>query len=93
MAEQSVEVQAIERCEWPGREGWSGRVVIDGGRDVLGVSRLDGSADWVVDSRFRGSLPVFVNGYGARYLRTDKIADADVVAQLEAIAGPPQVIA
>lgn len=53
-------------------EGWYAQVRA-GGID-LQVSRLDGESDWTIDAAFRGSFPIFANGYGARYLRTRQLA-------------------
>lgn len=88
MPQLTVTIDWAQRNEVPGRQGWQGAVLI-APNTTLYVSRLDGESAWTVDARMQGSLPVFVNGYGARYLRTDVIADADVIAQLEAIAGAP----
>lgn len=76
-----------ERNEQPGCEGWQGRVVLDGGRITLGVSRLDYEQHWTVDSKFQGSLPIYVNGYGSRCTRVDQISDPQIIAQLDKIAG------
>jgi hypothetical protein len=53
-------------------EGWSAELRVDG--IDLQVSRLDGEAAWTIDAAFRGSMPLFANGYGARYLRTKVLA-------------------
>lgn len=53
-------------------EGWYAEIVVDG--MTLQVSRLDGEEGWTIDSAWRGSLPIFANGYGARYLRTKALA-------------------
>lgn len=53
-------------------EGWSAEIRVDG--LDLQVSRLDGEAAWTIDAAFRGSFPIFANGYGARYLRTKVLA-------------------
>lgn len=38
-----------------------------------------------IDSAWRGSLPIFANGYGARYLRTRTLAP-DLATMLDAPA-------
>ena len=53
-------------------EGWSAELRVDG--IDLQVSRLDGEQTWTIDAAFRGSFPIFANGYGARYLRTKVLA-------------------
>lgn len=67
------------------RQGWFAEITT--GELTLQVSRLDGEDAWTVDAAFRGSLPLFANGYGARYLRTRTLVP-DVAADLDAaIAG------
>lgn len=69
------------------REGWYAevRITSDSGAPIdLQVSRLDGEDGWTADAAFRGSFPIFVNGYGARYLRTQRVA-ADIAAALDAL--------
>ena len=36
----------------------------------LAVSRLEGETSWTIDGAYKRGLPIFVNGYGARYLAT-----------------------
>ena len=62
-------------------EGWSAELRVDG--IDLQVSRLDGEQAWTIDAAFRGSMPIFANGYGARYLITKQLR-ADLAAILDA---------
>lgn len=55
-----------------GVDGWYAELDVDG--IALQVSRLDGEQAWTIDAAFRGSMPLFANGYGARYLRTKVLA-------------------
>lgn len=51
------------------------------------VSRLEGEMDWTVDASWGpGSFPHWCHGFGARYLLTKVIADAGLVAELDAKA-------
>jgi hypothetical protein len=61
-----------------------GAIVECGGR-CLHVSRLDGENTWTVDAaiRLEDGFPLFVNGFGARYLRTSRIADPQIIAVLD----------
>src|SRR5574343_123417 len=61
-------------------EGWSAEIRGDG--IDLQVSRLDGEQAWTIDAAFRGSFPLFANGYGARYLRTRTLVP-DVAEELD----------
>jgi hypothetical protein len=75
-------ITSCERNESPGCEGWQATVELEGGAHTLGLSRLDGEDGWTVDSHFQGWLPVFVNGYGARYLATRQIVDRGLLSHL-----------
>lgn len=48
--------------------GWYAEVEMADGRSFQ-LSRMDGEAAWAIDAHFTGSFPIFVNGFGARYLR------------------------
>jgi hypothetical protein len=52
----------------------------------LHVTRSTARTGWTVDAAYRGSFPMWSNGEGARYLRTRQIADAELIAQLDAAA-------
>jgi hypothetical protein len=75
---------AVERRAVP--EGFAARIAV--GELIFGVSRLVGEEGWTVDSTAvaANSLPVHVNGYGARYLRTSQLVEAEAVAVLDAAA-------
>ena len=62
------------------RGGWTAEILADGIR--LMASRLDGEGAWTIDAAFRGSLPLWANGYGARYLLTKTLA-APLAAMLD----------
>lgn len=64
-----------------GVDGWYAELRVDG--IDLQVSRLDGEWAWTIDAAFRGSMPLFANGYGARYLITKQLR-ADHAAILDA---------
>jgi len=83
-----AEVEDVARHTSPGGDitGLRGTVTVYFRPDlrvVYGVSRLYGSDDWVIDSRFRNGVPMHVNGFGARYLRTDSIVDVNIIAALD----------
>jgi hypothetical protein len=61
-------------------------VQADGHSRAYGLSRLDGEDGWTIDSHFRDGLPIYVNGYGSRCLRTSRIIDAHVIAALEVLS-------
>lgn len=71
----------------PDVEGWYAEVrTLD--MSVYRVSRLDGETGWTVDAAFSGrGMPLWVNGYGARYLMTRQIADA-IAAELDRLTDP-----
>ena len=68
------------------RQGWS--AILEMGGFTYHLSRLDGESEWTADALFGANgYPHFVNGFGARYLRTqvvDREAYPEVVAALEA---------
>ncbi len=61
----------------PDVEGWY--AAVDFGRARLECSKLDGEDGWTVDALWNPG-PVFVNGFGARYLATK--APSDKIAQV-----------
>jgi hypothetical protein len=67
-----ISLKYIERRETPA--GFAALIEIE--ERSYGVSRLDGEDAWTIDSTFiiANGLPVHVNGYGARYLRTSVLA-------------------
>lgn len=67
--------------------GSSGGVALKGAKlIVLGVSKLDGESEWIVDSLSVGGLPVYANGVGSRCTRLKAVSDAEIVAALDAAA-------
>lgn len=45
------------------------------GRVAVEVSKLDGESGWTIDAAYApNGAPVFVNGFGARYLRTHPLS-------------------
>lgn len=72
--------------------GLKGTVVAtaeDGAELTLALSRLDGEEAWTLDGLSVNGVPMWQNGYGARYLRTKQLnasADNEVAVALEAAA-------
>lgn len=67
--------------------GSSGGTALKGGKLIrLGVSKLDGEGEWIVDSLSVGGLPVYANGVGSRCTRLKAVSDAGIVAALDAAA-------
>jgi hypothetical protein len=67
--------------------GFYAEVEIDGA--TFQVSQMPGETEWTVDAAFApgSSCPAFMNGFGARYMRT-KVLRAEHAAVVEA-AKPP----
>lgn len=63
----------------------------EGKQVLLGVSKLEGEAEWIVDSITIGSFPVVANGVGSRCSTLRTLNDAATIAELNAAA--EQVIA
>lgn len=76
----TVELEEMDRKEEP--RGFSARIVV--GARTYRVSRLDGEDDWTIDAEIitATGYPVFVNGYGARYLRTSILTYVPAVETL-----------
>lgn len=91
-----VQIRALERFDHadehslvfdqdvPGKHGWFAKVDDTAGMGTytLLCSKLDGEGAWVVDGRFRGSLPIFHNGIGFRCTLLEQ-ADQAVQDELE----------
>jgi len=68
------------------KPGTYARVELTNG-DVLELSRLVGESDWTADASWgKGSFPRWCNGFGARYLITKVVTDADLVSALNSCA-------
>lgn len=53
--------------------GWYAAVKpVPGHPRLWELSRLDGESRWTIDAAWRNGLPLFANGYGARYLLTTR---------------------
>lgn len=61
---RNAEVSLVFDTEFPARQGWYAKV--EEGDETLHLSRWDGEDRWIVDGRFRRSLPIFHNGVGSR---------------------------
>jgi hypothetical protein len=79
----------------PGRSGWYAEIELlipegkDAGKGVIfQVSKLDGEGPWTIDAAFKSSssMPMWMNGFGARYLLT-KTLNAELAADLDRLIG------
>jgi len=76
--------QAAEFLE-PERCGWFAAIEVNGSSYHL--SKLDGEGPWTIDTAFGPSgLPLWCNGFGARYLLTHTLRD-DLAAQVDMAIG------
>lgn len=56
-------------------QGLYASIQLDAGT-VLELSKMEGETAWTIDASYTsGGLPHYVNGYGARYLRSYRLAD------------------
>lgn len=61
-------------------------LTVDGVELTLGLSKLEGEEGWTVDAMTANGHVSYANGYGARYLRTKQLTDAELIAELDARA-------
>jgi hypothetical protein len=71
----------FDRPGTPDVDGWYAEV--DAGYATLECSRLDGESGWIIDALWRrNGMPVFSNGFGARYTMLKQPA-AEIIEVLD----------
>lgn len=82
--ERTVAPSLVFGTEGSSEGGWFAKVEV--GPNTLLLSRLDAEGRWIVDGRFRGSLPIFHNGFGSRCTLLEEASD-EVASILDGAIG------